>query len=95
MLERMVAEQCREARREGRSLLAVCFDTFDRLRGDKDLGYYCAAFDSPAELRIFLADRQTGQWEPGRLNDFCEVVIDLQDGDRHHVPAAWLEKNSA
>jgi len=90
-----VAEHCRKARREGRAFLAVCFDTFDRLRGDKDLGYYYPAFDTPDELRIFLADKQTGQWEPGCLNDFCEAVIELRDGERLFEPSHWLENNRA
>lgn len=85
-----VLERAAKAREDGKSFLVVCFDTFDRNRGDDDLGYYYPAFNTAKEVREFLAGKQFGTWDPFIPIDFCEAVVDLHNGDAVHKPLEWL-----
>lgn len=96
MFAAAVEERSRRAKAEGRAYLLVCFDTFDRLRGDEDLGYYYPTFDTVAEVASRLEGLQFGEWNPSDGSDFCEAVVDLRDWDGKSLarfvsaPLDWL-----
>ncbi|WP_299653870.1 hypothetical protein [uncultured Jannaschia sp.] len=81
-----------EARANGKKFLIVCVDALDRLRGDRDLGYYYASFNLPSEVAAFIRNHATGDWGPIDIRDYCTTVIELKVADRAivHDPETWL-----
>ena len=80
-----VRQHAQKARQQGRRYLLVCYDCYDRMRGDDDLGYYYPAFNTATETKQRLAgygerlgrDVYPGS-EPGGMNDVCVAVVDLE-----------------
>ena len=93
-----VRERADRARADGRRYLLVCYDVWDRRRGDEDLGYYYPSFDGAHEVAAFLADKQLAVDTTGYA-DVCEAVIDLEraTGDFDvawcEAPADWLARS--
>lgn len=72
--------------------MLVCFDVWDRQRGDEDFGYYYPHFAAAREVRDFLAGEQLDEERTGNA-DVCEAVIDLvRMGER--FDEALSEKSS-
>lgn len=100
MIEVEVALHFHKTRSEGKAYLLVCFDWFDRLRGDEDLGYYYPRFDTPEAVRSHLAICQLGDWNARDARDVCEAVIDLRAAGENfskaicQSPADWLRHNA-
>lgn len=101
MAEAPIVRRFREAKAAKRRYMLICFDTYDRMRGDADLGYFYPAFDTEEEVRQFLKGKQLCEWTPRNLADCCEAVIDLErtgtelfPGDSQK-PQEWLAKRRA
>lgn len=93
----VIAKRYQSAKSSGRRYLLVCFDTFDRLRGDKDLGYYYQEFDDAKAVHSRLGELQTGEWNPSDSRDCCVAVIDLLSSPEFSEnlcksPALWLDR---
>ncbi|OLP58353.1 hypothetical protein BJF93_07065 [Xaviernesmea oryzae] len=78
--------------------MLVCYDVWDRLKGDDDLGYYYPAFTTVAQVREFLQKVQLGANTASGSADVCEAVVDLSRArEGWHVslceePSAWLAR---
>ena len=88
MFEDDIAKKIAEARAQGCTYVLACVDTWDRARGDKDLGYYYPMFSQAADVAEYL--RRVGHGAPG--GDFCKSVIHLNaDGAAvRYEPHDWL-----
>lgn len=100
MLALDVAERFAKAKAGGHAYLLVCFDSFDRLRGDDDLGYYYVTAETEREVRERLDGLQLGDWDAHNLSDVCEAVIELGDATRFDPglcedPRAWLARRGS
>jgi hypothetical protein len=96
MIPEDVERRVAKALEEGKAYLLVCVDTFDRLRGDSDLGYYYPAFDDAAAVKVYAQRFATGVWDPSTLQDFCEAIIELQPprSATIHDPSQWLKQQT-
>lgn len=97
-----LAEHAANARRGGYRFVLVCYDSFDRLRGDDDLGYYYPILDTAAAVRNDIAAHRLhlGRIPPwADLNDVCEAVINLETAGLELTeadcvdPRQWLAAN--
>lgn len=94
-----IDEEMLAARRTGARYMLVCFDVWDRQRGDEDFGYYYPHFATAPEVRDFLARVQLDEDRTGYA-DVCEAVIDLgRMGERFdealsEKPSVWLVRLS-
>ncbi|MFG1342496.1 hypothetical protein [Xanthobacter autotrophicus] len=92
-----IDEEMQAARRTGARHMLVCFDVWDRQRGDEDFGYYYPHFATDQEVRDFLAGKQLDEDRTGYA-DVCEAVIDLDRmGERFdealsEKPSVWLAR---
>lgn len=89
-----VQKQIDKARADGKRFLLVCADTMDRIKGDRDLGYYYPAVNAPPEVITMIANHQLGEWDPNNVKDHCEAIIELREAEEPviHDPAEWLAR---
>ena len=92
MILEEVEERIAKARADGRAFLLVCVDSFDRMRGDEDMGYYYPVLDSHAQVAAYIASHQLGAWDPTDVRDWCEAIVEIQGAKSAeiHAPADWL-----
>jgi len=100
MLAFEVAPRFARAKAAGHRYLLVCFDSFDRMRGDEDLGAYYVTAESEQEVRERLKGLQLGAWDVRNPADGCEAVIDLRQADVFSEavcedPTRWLARHPA
>ncbi|MFC5584208.1 hypothetical protein ACFPOD_03720 [Nitratireductor kimnyeongensis] len=84
-----------KAKADGKRFLLVCADTMDRIKGDKDLGYYYPDLETPEDVVRYISRFQLGKWTAGDLRDHCEAVIELGGTAEpvFHDPVAWLAQH--
>lgn len=93
-----VSKRFTSAKMANRRYLLVCFDTLDRARGDKDLGYYYQELDDAEAVHSRLSELQLTEWTPSDMRDSCVAVIDLLSStqfseDICDSPTVWIARN--
>lgn len=92
-----VEARMRQAMKKSGGFLLVCYDVWDRQKGDKDSGYYYPHLQSAEAVRAHLARLQLGEEKHNSL-DVCEAVIDLSrvgdvfDPAVCEHPSHWLTR---
>lgn len=82
---------------KGGGFLLVCYDVWDRQKGDEDGGYYYPHLHTAEAVRERLARLQLGA-EKHSSSDVCEAVIDLSrvgdafDPQLCEHPSRWLAR---
>ncbi|PZX13614.1 hypothetical protein LX81_03163 [Palleronia aestuarii] len=86
--------RCDAARASGRRYLLVCVDMFDRMRGDRDMGFYYPAFDRAQEVADYIRNHAIGVPDPSDNRDRCEAIAELGATTIVHDPAQWLNRSA-